>query len=39
MHWKELEDTKSKSILSFHMFLKQNRGGKIKGQTVAGRNK
>ena len=39
MHWKELDGTQSKSILKSYMFLKQNRYGKIKGQTVTGRNK
>ena len=39
INWKEPEYTQRKSILESHMFLKQNRYGKIKGQTVAGGNK
>ena len=39
MHWKKLYDTQRKSILEPHMFLKQNRDGKIKGRTEAGGNK
>ena len=38
MHWKELDETQRKSILESHIFLKQKRDGKIKGQTVTGGN-
>ena len=39
MHRKELDGTQSKSVLQSHMFLKESIYGKIKGRTVAGRNK
>ena len=38
IYWKELDITQSKSVLEYHMFLKKNRYGKIKVQTLAGRN-
>jgi hypothetical protein len=38
-HWKDLNETQRKSVLESHMFLKEKRDGKIKGQTVAGGNK
>ena len=39
MYWKELYNTWSNSVLESHMFLKKNRDGKTKGQTVAGGKK
>ena len=39
MYWKELDNTWSNSVLESHMFLKKNRDGKNKGQTVAGGKK
>ena len=39
MHWKELDNNQRNRILESHMLLKQERYGKIKGQTVAGGNK
>ena len=39
IHWKELDNTQRESVLESHMLLKQKRDGKIKGRTVAGRNK
>ena len=37
-HFKELGNTQRKSVLEYHILLKQNRDGKIKGLTVAGGN-
>ena len=39
MNFKQLDNTKRKSVLESHTFLKKNRVGKIKGETVAGGNK
>ena len=39
MHRKELENAQRKSVLESHMFLKQKRDGKTKGQTMDGGNK
>ena len=39
MHWKELDNTKMRSLLESYMFLKKKRDDKIKGQTVDGGNK
>ena len=39
IHCKQLYNTQSRIVLEYHMFLKQKRDGKIKGQTVAGVNK
>ena len=39
MYWKELDNNWSNSVLESHMFLKKNRDGKTKGQTVAGGKK
>ena len=39
MHWKELDDIQSNSVLLYHMLLKQNRDVKIKRQKMAGGNK
>ena len=39
MHFKQLDNTKRKSVIESHTFLKKNRVGKIKGETVAGGNK
>jgi hypothetical protein len=40
-HWRELTPTQRQTVLESHghMFLKEKRDGKIKGRTVAGRNK
>jgi hypothetical protein len=38
-HWKNPNEIQSKSVLEFHVLLKQKRDGKIKGQTVAGGSK
>jgi hypothetical protein len=38
-HWPELSQVQRQIVLESHMFLKQKRDGKIKGRTVAGRNK
>ena len=38
MHWKELDDTQSRIILEYNIFLKQNRDVKINRRTVAGGN-
>ena len=39
LHWSELSHTQRKTVLESHMFLKEKRDGKIKGQTIAGGNK
>jgi hypothetical protein len=39
MKWSELTEIQCMTVLESHMFLKQKRDGKIKGQTVAGGNK
>ena len=39
MHWKELENTQSKSVLEFHMLLKKKSDKKFKGRIVASGNK
>jgi hypothetical protein len=38
-HWRELIQFQLQKMLESHMFLKQKRGGKIKGRTMAGGNK
>jgi hypothetical protein len=38
-HWSNLNEVQRKSVLEFHMFLKEKRDGKIKGRIVAGSNK
>ena len=38
MHCEEVDDTQRKGVLESHILLKQNRDGKIKGQTVFSRN-
>jgi hypothetical protein len=39
LHWRQLPDTRRKTVLESHMFLKEKRDGKIKGRTVAGGKK
>jgi Reverse transcriptase (RNA-dependent DNA polymerase) len=39
LRWKDLTESQRKTVLESHMFLKEKRDGKIKGQTVAGGNK
>ena len=39
MHWKDTDDTQRRSVLENQMFMNQERDGKIKGITMAGRNK
>ena len=38
-HYKYLDTVQRKSILEYHMFLKEKKNGDIKGRTVAGGNK
>ena len=39
MHCKELDDIQRNCVFEYHIFLKQNRDGKIKVRTVSGGNK
>ena len=38
-HYRDLNEDKNNRILESHMFIKENRNGKIKGRTVEGGNK
>ena len=38
-HYGELNEDQNKSILEYHIFIKENIEGKTKGRTVAGGNK